>query len=133
MGVVPFPGDSLPATCPYNTKLTWWVRSFLGGRTGPQEQQRSRLLGHSSSVRSKHLAEPTYRSVAPPGDLVVTAVMGLQDEQGDRTALPSMESSPPCSCLQRGIHCFCLETREGGRLPWRLCLARSSSSGNGQL
>ena len=39
MGVVPFPGDSLPATCPYNTKLTWWVRSFLGGGQAPKSSR----------------------------------------------------------------------------------------------
>lgn len=106
MGVVPFPGDSLPINCPYSTKLTWWAHSFLGGRTGPPGQQRSRLPAHSSPVGGTHLTEPACRSLSQPGDTVVTAVVGLQDEQGNSAhppSLPSMESSPPVHVCRQGF------------------------------
>ena len=67
MGVVPFPGDSLPVNCAYSTELTWWAHSFLGGRTGPAGQQRSRLLARSSPVGGTPLTEPACRSLSPPG------------------------------------------------------------------
>lgn len=127
VGVVPLPGDSLARQQPLQYQAYVVGPQFSRGKDSPPGV---RAPGPPRSGDAPRRAD--FQVLVPTGSHGCRQQSwGFGMSRGTGQHSPAWSPPRPVH-VGIGIHCFRLETREGGRLPRKLPRS-SSSSGNGQL